>query len=251
MPRFKRMQKKQKSDLSVSTSQSTESACLPTNLSPPIQHAPQPFRSVYSASHPTPIDHDMPHPGPTVFPESQPSRLVHLTSHPSLVGRDVSQPSRSVHSTLHPGLENQDSSQSSRSVYSTSHSDPTIEDSSQTAPTDQDAPKKYSRRESNTHWVVDAIDSRNNVKKIKVKVKEVLNLTGEERIVVKFDIYDEPFGEARSLLSHFCGILACDCSLFPINFEKWSDLLMAFFNRVFDHIIKPQFFFDAVEKVAR
>ncbi|KAM3203151.1 hypothetical protein P3L10_030777 [Capsicum annuum] len=44
-------------------------------------------------------------------------------------------------------------------------------------------------------------DSRNNVEKIKVKAKEVLNLTGEECIMVKFDIYNEPFGEARRLLS--------------------------------------------------
>ncbi|KAM3264482.1 hypothetical protein P3L10_001476 [Capsicum annuum] len=80
--------------------------------------------------------------------------------------------------------------------------------------------------------------SRKNVKKIKVKAKEVLNLTGEERIVVKFDIYDEPFGEARNLLSRFWGILACDWSLFPINFEKWSNLPVTYFNRVFDHIIK-------------
>ncbi|KAM3218397.1 hypothetical protein P3L10_022927 [Capsicum annuum] len=94
-------------------------------------------------------------------------------------------------------------------------------------------------------------DSRNNVNKIKVKAKEVLNLTGEERIMVKFDIYDEPFGEARNLLLGFCGILACDCSLFPINFEKWSNLPVTFFNRVFDLIIKPKFFFDAAETVAR
>ncbi|KAF3667873.1 hypothetical protein FXO37_09814 [Capsicum annuum] len=176
MPRFKRMQKKQKLDLPISTSQGTESACLPTNLPPPIQHAPQPSRPVYSASHPTPMDQDTPHPGSTVWPESQPSR--------------------SVHSTSHQGLANQDSSQSSRSIHSTSHSDPTNEDSSQASP------------------------------------------IGEERIMVKFDIYDEPFGEARNLLLGFCGILACDCSLFAINFEKWSNLPVTFFNRVFDLIIK-------------
>ncbi|KAF3655710.1 hypothetical protein FXO38_14554 [Capsicum annuum] len=105
-------------------SNGTESACLPTNLHPTIQHAPQPFQPVYSASHPTPMDQDMPYSGPTVWPELQLSRSVQLISHPSLIGRDSSQPSRSVHSTSHP-------------------------------------------------------DSRNNVKKIKVKAKEVLNLTDE------------------------------------------------------------------------
>ncbi|PHU00514.1 hypothetical protein BC332_30301 [Capsicum chinense] len=136
------------------------------------------------------------------------------------------------------GIKFRDSSQSYRSIHSTSHSDPTNEDSSQAAPTNQAALKKYSRHKSNMHWVVDAIDSRNNVKKIKVNAKEVMNLTGKERIMAKFDIYDEPFGEARNLLSRFYGILACDCSLFSINFEKWSNLPMTYFNRVFDHIIK-------------
>ncbi|PHT31724.1 hypothetical protein CQW23_28061 [Capsicum baccatum] len=110
MPRFKCMQKKKKSDLPVSTPQGTESVCLPTNLPPPIQYAPQLSRPVYSASHPIPMDQDTPHPGLTVWPESQPSRSVHLTSHLSPVGRDLLQPSRSVHSTSHLGLENQNSS---------------------------------------------------------------------------------------------------------------------------------------------
>ncbi|PHT38300.1 hypothetical protein CQW23_21873 [Capsicum baccatum] len=219
MPRFKRMQNKQKLGSSVSTSQGTESAPSfldKINLSPLIQHAPQPSRPVYSASHPAPIDEDTLHPGPTVFPESQPSPTDHLTSYPSLVGRDSSQPSPVDRDSSHlspiawdlsqpfpvgrdssqPSLVGwnssqpspvgrdssypyPDSSQSSRSVHSTSHSTPTNQDSSQSASTDEAAPQKRSRRESNTHWVVDAIDSRNNVKKIKVKVKEVLNLTGE------------------------------------------------------------------------
>ncbi|PHT30683.1 hypothetical protein CQW23_29728 [Capsicum baccatum] len=157
MPRFKRLQKKQKSDLSVSTSHGTESAYLPTNLPLPIQHVPQPSRLVYSASNPTPMDQDTSHSGPTVWPQLQPFRTVHLTSYPSPVGRDSTQPSRLVHSTSHPGLENQNLSQSSRSTHSTSQSDPTNEDSSQAAPTDQDAPRKSSRRESNAYWVVDAI----------------------------------------------------------------------------------------------
>lgn len=71
-----------------------------------------------------------------------------------------------------------------------------------------------------------------------MKAKEVLNLSGEERIVVNFDYLDEPFGDARSLLSRFCGILACDCSLFPINFDSWSSVPMFYFNHVFDQIIK-------------
>ncbi|PHT77788.1 hypothetical protein T459_15840 [Capsicum annuum] len=96
MPRFKRLQKKQKLGPSVFTSQGTESAPSfldKKNQSPPIQHIPQPPRPVYLASHPALIDQNTPHPGLTVFPESQPSPTDHLTSYPSLIGRDSSQPS--------------------------------------------------------------------------------------------------------------------------------------------------------------
>nr|XP_016439243.1 PREDICTED: uncharacterized protein LOC107765149 [Nicotiana tabacum] len=94
-------------------------------------------------------------------------------------------------------------------------------------------------------------DSKENIKKLKVKVNEVLYLTCEERIVVDFDYLDEPFGDARGLLSGFCGILACDCTLFPIHCEKWSSLPISYFNHVFDQIIKPKFFFKTTESVAR
>nr|XP_016486618.1 PREDICTED: uncharacterized protein LOC107806860 [Nicotiana tabacum] len=94
-------------------------------------------------------------------------------------------------------------------------------------------------------------DSKENIKKLKVKVNEVLYLTCEERIVVDFDYLDEPFGDARGLLSGFCGILACDCALFPIHCEKWSSLPISYFNRIFDQIIKPKFFFKTTESVAR
>ncbi|XP_047255361.1 uncharacterized protein LOC107843187 [Capsicum annuum] len=98
--------------------------------------------------------------------------------------------------------------------------------------------KRLQKKQKLSPSVSTSQDSRNNVKKFKVKAKEVLNLTGEERIVVNFEVYEEPFGEARSLLSRFCEILACDCSLFQINFEKWSILPMTYFNRIFEHTIK-------------
>nr|XP_009623677.1 uncharacterized protein LOC104114846 [Nicotiana tomentosiformis] len=88
------------------------------------------------------------------------------------------------------------------------------------------------------HWTVDVIDSKENRKRLKVKVRDVLNLSGKERIVLEFDYPDEPFGEAQGLLAGFCGILATDCSLFPIHFEKWPDLPISYFDHVFDQIVK-------------
>lgn len=52
------------------------------------------------------------------------------------------------------------------------------------------------------------------MKKLKVKVREVLNLSGKERIMINFYFLNEPFGDARSLLSGFCGVLVCDCFYF-------------------------------------
>ena len=77
----------------------------------------------------------------------------------------------------------------------------------------------------------------NKKKKLKVKVKEVLNLSGEDRIVVNFDYLDCPFGEAQPLLSSFCGILAADSSLFPMHFDKWPNMPMSYFDSVFNQII--------------
>ncbi|KAM3246896.1 hypothetical protein P3L10_008663 [Capsicum annuum] len=164
------------------------------------------------------------------------TRKTEDSSQASLVGRDSSQPSRLVHSTSYSGLANQDS-------YS--HLDQFILhhiriQQLRTCHKHLLQIRLHPKNilDVNQIRIVNAIDSRNNVRKIKVKAKEVLNLTGEERIVVKFDIYDEPFGEAHSLLSRFCGILACDSSLFPINFEKCLSLPVTYFNHVFDHIIK-------------
>ena len=80
-------------------------------------------------------------------------------------------------------------------------------------------------------------DSEGNKKKLKVKVKEVLNLSGEDRIVVNFDYLDYPFGEAQPFLSGFCGILAADSSLFPMHFDKWPNMPMSYFDSVFNQII--------------
>ncbi|XP_060175999.1 uncharacterized protein LOC132606488 isoform X2 [Lycium barbarum] len=91
------------------------------------------------------------------------------------------------------------------------------------------------KRESTHHWTVDAIDSQGNTKKLKVKKIEVLNLPRGERIVVPFDFLD-PIDEAQGVLAGFCGILATDCSIFPISFDKWPDMPQSYFNDCFDNI---------------
>ncbi|KAH0773658.1 hypothetical protein KY290_010795 [Solanum tuberosum] len=157
MPKFKRLQKKQNSNQLVSDSQGAESAhsflqstsCLPphqttsflarthsvplfqpTLQAPPIfQPASQSSQSVDSASHSATMDQLMSQLAPTTYPTSQPSHLVHSTSHPASIEQD----------------------------------------SSQQVPTVQAPFKKRIGRESQSYWTVEAIDSENNVKRLKPK----------------------------------------------------------------------------------
>lgn len=60
------------------------------------------------------------------------------------------------------------------------------------------------------------------IKHIKVKAKQVNNLPSGLRILVDFNEQDSAYGDAQGLLAGFLGILACDCNLFPIDFERWT-----------------------------
>ncbi|WVZ09477.1 hypothetical protein V8G54_014007 [Vigna mungo] len=82
--------------------------------------------------------------------------------------------------------------------------------------------KKHVGRESSSYWNVDAIDLQGVMKKIKVKVREVSNLPHGQRIIVDFDEVGMAVGEGQGVLAGYCGILATDDNLFPINFERWS-----------------------------
>ncbi|KOM44166.1 hypothetical protein LR48_Vigan05g177100 [Vigna angularis] len=82
--------------------------------------------------------------------------------------------------------------------------------------------KKHVGRESSSFWIVDAIDLEGVIKKIKVKVREVSNLPNGQRIIVEFDEVGMAIGEGQGVLAGFCGTLATDDNLFPINFERWS-----------------------------
>lgn len=136
-------------------------------------------------------------------------------------------------SCLQPTALVQAAAQPTPSVQTTTQPIPSIQVVSQSKPS-----KMYSGRESMQHWTVDVIDSQGAIKKFKVKKRDVLNLSDGERIVVDFDDLDSPIGEGQGVLAGFCGILAKDSSIFPIHFEKWSDLPAAYFNRCFDQFIQ-------------
>ncbi|KAG5630547.1 hypothetical protein H5410_002264 [Solanum commersonii] len=219
MPKFKRLQKKQNSNQLVFDSQgaeSTHSFLQSTSCLPPHQTT-----SFLATTHSVPLFQPTLQAPPIFQPVSQSSQSVDSTSHSATMDQLMSQQDPTAYPTSQP----------SHLVHSTSHLASTKQDSSQQVPTVQAPFKKCIGRESQSYWTVEAI--------------------GDELIVVNFDYPNEPFGEARSLLLGFCGILACDCSLFPINFEKWSSVSMSYLNRVFDQIIKPKCFFKTTESNAR
>ncbi|XP_019252847.1 PREDICTED: uncharacterized protein LOC109231656 [Nicotiana attenuata] len=72
---------------------------------------------------------------------------------------------------------------------------------------------------------------------LKFKTREALSLPQGERVVVEFDCLD-PIGETQGLLAGVCGLLATDCTIFPIGFDKWSDMPKSYFNDCFNNIIK-------------
>jgi hypothetical protein len=50
-------------------------------------------------------------------------------------------------------------------------------------------------------------DSKDEIKKIKVKVKELNNFSKDLRIIVEFDDQWAAYGEAQGLLAGYCGSL--------------------------------------------
>lgn len=71
-------------------------------------------------------------------------------------------------------------------------------------------------------FVFVAKDPQGATKKIKLKYWQVHDLPKGERVIVHFDEQAAAYGEAQGLLAGYCGTLAIDPNLFPINFERWN-----------------------------
>ncbi|KAL5161466.1 hypothetical protein HKD37_07G018745 [Glycine soja] len=121
-------------------------------------------------------------------------------------------------------------------------------------PQEDETTRRHVGRESTHCWTVEAIDSEETIKKIKVKVKGVNSLPRELRIIVNFDDQGQAIGEAQALLAGFLGTLAADCKLFPMDYDRWSGpsgVPKAYFDDCFETILKPQFYFKINEAGAK
>jgi len=70
---------------------------------------------------------------------------------------------------------------------------------------------------------------------LKVKVKDAHNLPSKLRVVVNYDDKYKPIGEASGLLVGVCGQLSTNHILFPISFERWSDMPDAYKENVWHY----------------
>lgn len=50
------------------------------------------------------------------------------------------------------------------------------------------------------------------------------------RIIVDFDEFHSPIGEAAGLLAGVCGLIATNSVFFPIGFDKWSNMPGSYFD---------------------
>ncbi|KAJ1410844.1 putative transposase, Ptta/En/Spm, plant [Sesbania bispinosa] len=106
-------------------------------------------------------------------------------------------------------------------------------------PSNVETPRRQIGRESTQYWKVDAIEGA--IKEIKVKVREVNNIPNGLHIIVDFDEQGMAYGDAQGLLVGFCGTLAVDCNLFPMDYERWSGasgVPKTYFDDYFETIIK-------------
>ncbi|KAH1205276.1 hypothetical protein GmHk_16G046015 [Glycine max] len=121
-------------------------------------------------------------------------------------------------------------------------------------PQEDETTRCHVGRESTHCWTVEAIDSEETIKKIKVKVRGVNSLPRELRIIVNFDDQGQAIGEAQALLIGFLGTLAVDWKLFPMDYDRWSGpsgVPKAYFDDCFETILKPRFYFKINEASAK
>ncbi|XP_045812773.1 uncharacterized protein LOC123906808 isoform X9 [Trifolium pratense] len=109
-------------------------------------------------------------------------------------------------------------------------------------------------RESADCWTVEAIDPQGAIKRIKLKYWQVNDLPIGEHVIVHFNDQGAAYGEAQGLLAGYCGTLATNPNLFPINYERWLGKLgmpKSYLDNCFEKNIEPRFQFRTTEALAK
>jgi len=81
-------------------------------------------------------------------------------------------------------------------------------------------------------------DEQGVTKQMKLKVRDIFNLSPQLRVIVKFDEYLSPIGEAAGLLAGVCGQMATDTVAFPISYSSWSLMPNMYLDHCFANALK-------------
>ncbi|XP_060190535.1 uncharacterized protein LOC132619738 [Lycium barbarum] len=271
MPKPKRYENVQNSVHSASTSRGAAQSSSTTESEPSHFHdTPLPHQLLNQnlrQQRLTSFLQPLPRRTPLVQDSAQPTPSVQTTTQPIPSGQTTTQSIPSGQTTTQPIPSGQTTTQSIPSIQTASQSKPPKNSSGRESMShwtvdaidSQGAIKKLKLKKTDVfnlsngeRIVVDfddldspigegqgiLADSQGAIKKLKLKKTDVFNLSNGERIVVDFDDLNSPIGEGQGILAGFCGILAKDSSIFPVHFEKWSDLPAAYFNNCFDQFIK-------------
>nr|XP_009763976.1 PREDICTED: mucin-17-like isoform X1 [Nicotiana sylvestris] len=220
-------------------------SCQATSLpSPSFQATRQQTASFQATTQPTPSCQVTSLPTPCI----QPTPSFKGTSLPTPSFQATRQKTTSFHATTLPTPSSQATGLITPLFQAMGQTTPSFQSPVNPAPA-QVTSNKHAKRESSHHWTVDGIDSHGDTKRLKLKTREASSLP-QEKHVVEFDCLD-PISEAQDLVAGVCGLLAIDCTIFPISFDKWSDMPKSYFNDCFNNIIKAHFCFMTIEEVAR
>ncbi|XP_058758963.1 uncharacterized protein LOC131632196 isoform X1 [Vicia villosa] len=113
-------------------------------------------------------------------------------------------------------------------------------------------PEHRDGRVSTHYWFVDAIDEEHGtIKKLRMISKDVKDMSNTLRIIVDFDEFHSPIGEAAGLLAGVCGLIATNSVFFPIGFDKWSNMPGSYFDEQWITFFLPRFCFKVHEDLAK
>ncbi|XP_052118587.1 uncharacterized protein LOC107489092 [Arachis duranensis] len=96
-----------------------------------------------------------------------------------------------------------------------------------------------------------SVDEYKNSTRLHLLVKDEHNLLEGLHIVVNFDRQHAAIGEAAGLLVGVCGQLVTDCVVFPISFDKWSDIPESFFENQCNIFFQARFCFKVCDSLAK
>ncbi|KAJ1427131.1 putative transposase, Ptta/En/Spm, plant [Sesbania bispinosa] len=102
-------------------------------------------------------------------------------------------------------------------------------------------PQHAYRRKSTKYWTVHLIDEEGVIKEDRLRVADVSGLSRDKKVILEWNREGQPIGEAAGLLGGFLGSLASNVNKFPISYEKWPDVPLAYKDHVWNNTIKEKF----------